>query len=94
MPDRWQGKKTLFVSLSSVIRSPPAIFSGRRSGRFRRFRVAAILQSCGGRETMLPRTCVLRICAGGLQHRHYGQAVELSIAGRSEFLPDTDWPAI
>ena len=85
MPDKVAGKKTLFVSLSSVIRAHlHNLFPGREVGQFSQFRVTRHSDLAVDEDDVQNLRTALR---QGLQHRHYGQAVRLEVsAGCSEFL--------
>jgi polyphosphate kinase len=85
MPDKVAGKKTLFVSLSSVIRAHlHDLFPGREVGQFSQFRVTRHSDLAVDEDDVQNLRTALR---QGLQHRHYGQAVRLEVsAGCSEFL--------
>jgi polyphosphate kinase len=87
MPDKVAGKKTLFVSLSSVIRAHlHNLFPGREVGQFSQFRVTRHSDLAVDEDDVQNLRTALR---QGLQHRHYGQAVRLEVsAGCSEFLSD------
>lgn len=83
MRDKVAGRKTLFVSLSSVIRAHlHNLFPGRDVGQFSQFRVTRHSDLAVDEDDV--RTCAPR---QGLQHRHHGQAVRLEgdKAGCSEF---------
>ncbi|GAB4209591.1 MAG: polyphosphate kinase 1 [Tibeticola sp.] len=85
LPEKVSGGRTLFVSLSSVIRAHLAdLFPGRQVGQFSQFRVTrhSDLEVDEGDVKDL-RTALRQ----GLVHRHYGQAVRLEVsAGCSEEL--------
>jgi polyphosphate kinase len=85
MPAKVAGKKTLFVSLSSVIRAHlDSLFSGREVGQFSQFRVTRHSDLAVDEDDVRNLRTALRL---GLQHRHYGQATRLEVsAGCSEFL--------
>ncbi|RYY69060.1 MAG: polyphosphate kinase 1, partial [Comamonadaceae bacterium] len=87
MPARVAGKRTLFVSLSSVIRAHlDAMFPGRQVGEFSQFRVTRHSDLAVGEEDVRNLRTALRL---GLRSRHYGQAVRLEVsAGCSEYLSD------
>ncbi len=87
MPDKVAGKKTLFISLSSVIRAHlHSLFPGREVGQFSQFRVTRHSDLAVDEDDVQNLRTALR---QGLQHRHYGQAVRLEVsAGCSEFLSD------
>ena len=85
MPDTVSEGRTLFVSLSSVIRSHLAdLFPGRDVGQFSQFRVTRHSDLSVDEEDVDNLRTALR---QGLVHRHFGQAVRLEVsAGCSEFL--------
>lgn len=85
MPARVSGKKTLFVSLSSVIRAHlQDLFPGREVGQFSQFRVTRHSDLAVDEDDVRNLRTALRL---GLQHRHYGQAVRLEVsAGCSDGL--------
>jgi polyphosphate kinase len=85
MPAKVAGKKTLFVSLSSVIRAHlEHLFPGREVGQFSQFRVTRHSDLAVDEDDVRDLRTALRL---GLQHRHYGQAVRLEVsAGCSEHL--------
>jgi len=85
MPSRVAGGKTLFVSLSSVIRAHlQDLFPGREVGQFSQFRVTRHSDLAVDEDEVRNLRTALRL---GLEHRHYGQAVRLEVsAGCSEFL--------
>ncbi|MBU0588612.1 MAG: polyphosphate kinase 1 [Gammaproteobacteria bacterium] len=85
MPANLCGKRTLFVSLSSVIRSHLVeLFPGREVGQFSQFRVTRHSDLEVDEDDVKNLRMALR---QGLEHRHYGQAVRLEVsAGCSEFL--------
>ncbi|MBX3652658.1 MAG: polyphosphate kinase 1 [Ramlibacter sp.] len=85
MPARVSGKKTLFVSLSSVIRAHlNNLFPGREVGEFSQFRVTRHSDLAVDEDDVRNLRTALR---QGLQQRHYGQAVRLEVsAGCSEYL--------
>ncbi len=87
MPARVSGKQTLFVSLSSVIRSHLAeLFPGREMNHFSQFRVTRHSDLAVDEDDVRNLRTALR---QGLQHRHYGQAVRLEVsAGCAEYLSD------
>ena len=84
-PDKVSEGKTLFVSLSSVIRSHLAdLFAGRTVSQFSQFRVTRHSDLAVDEEDVKNLRTALR---QGLVHRHYGQAVRLEVsAGCSEYL--------
>ena len=85
MPAKVSGKRTLLVSLSSVIRSHLVdLFPGREVGQFSQFRVTRHSELAVDEDDVKNLRTALR---QGLQHRHYGQAVRLEVsAGCSEYL--------
>ena len=85
MPAKVSGKKTLFVSLSSVIRAHlDSLFSGRQVGQFSQFRVTRNSDLAVDEDDVKNLRTALRL---GLQHRHYGQATRLEVSsGCSEYL--------
>ncbi len=85
MPDKVAGNRTLFVSLSSVIRAHLSeLFPGREMNQFSQFRVTRHSDLAVDEDEVRNLRTALR---QGLQHRHYGQAVRLEVsAGCSEFL--------
>jgi len=85
MPPKVAGKKTLFVSLSSVIRAHlDLLFPGRQVGQFSQFRVTRHSDLAVDEEDVRNLRTALRL---GLQQRHYGQAVRLEVsAGCSDYL--------
>jgi len=85
MPARVSGKRTLLVSLSSVIRAHLAsLFPGRDVGQFSQFRVTRHSDLAVDEDDVRNLRTALRL---GLERRHYGQAVRLEVsAGCSEFL--------
>jgi polyphosphate kinase len=85
MPAKVCGKKTLFVSLSSVIRAHlDLLFPGREVGQFSQFRVTRHSDLAVDEEDVRNLRTALRL---GLQQRHYGQAVRLEVsAGCSDHL--------
>jgi len=87
MPDKVSGKRTLFVSLSSVIRAHlDSLFPGRVVGQFSQFRVTRHSDLAVDEDDVQNLRTALR---QGLVHRHYGQAVRLEVsAGCSEHLAD------
>ncbi|OPF63749.1 polyphosphate kinase 1 [Hydrogenophaga sp. H7] len=78
-------KKTVFVSISSLIRSHLAdLFPGRQVTEFSQFRVTRHSDLAVDEEEVKNLRTALRV---GLQHRHYGEALRLEVsAGCSEFL--------
>jgi polyphosphate kinase len=85
LPDKISGGRTLFVSLSSVIRAHLAdLFPGRQVGQFSQFRVTRHSDLEVDEDDVKDLRTALR---QGLVHRHYGQAVRLEVsAGCSEGL--------
>ena len=85
MPDAVSEGRTLFVSLSSVIRSHLVdLFAGREVGQFSQFRVTRHSDLSVDEEDVENLRTALR---QGLVHRHFGQAVRLEVsAGCSEYL--------
>jgi polyphosphate kinase len=85
MPAKVSGKKTLLVSLSSVIRAHlDILFPGREVGQFSQFRVTRHSDLAVDEEDVRNLRTALRL---GLQQRHYGQAVRLEVsAGASDYL--------
>ncbi len=87
MPDKVAHKKSLFVSLSSVIRAHLAeLFPGRDVGEFSQFRVTRHSDLAVDEDDVKNLRTALRL---GLEQRHYGQAVRLEVsAGCSKHLSD------
>jgi polyphosphate kinase len=87
MPAKVSGGKTLFVSLSSVIRAHlDSLFPGRDVGQFSQFRVTRHSDLAVDDDDVKDLRTALRL---GLQQRHYGQAVRLEVsAGCSDYLAD------
>ena len=87
LPDKLAGKRILFVSLSSVIRSHLSdLFPGREVGQFSQFRVTRHSDLALDSEDVQNLRTALR---QGLQHRNYGAAVRLEVSsGCSAFLAD------
>jgi polyphosphate kinase len=87
MPNKLAGKRSLFVSLSSVIRSHLGdLFPGRVVGQFSQFRVTRHSDLALDAEDVQNLRTALR---QGLQHRNYGAAVRLEVSsGCSAFLSD------
>ncbi len=85
LPAKVSGRRTLFVSLSSVIRAHLAeLFPGREVGQFSQFRVTRHSDLAVDEDDVRNLRMALR---QGLQHRHFGQAVRLEVsAGCSEYL--------
>ena len=79
------GGKTMFVSLSSVIRAHlDSLFSGREVGQFSQFRVTRNSDLAVDDDDVRNLRTALRL---GLQHRHYGQATRLEVSsGCSDYL--------
>ena len=87
LPDKLSGKRVLFVSISSVIRSHlNDLFPGRTVGDFSQFRVTRHSDLSVDEEDVKNLRTALR---QGLVHRNYGQAVRLEVsAGCAEPLID------
>jgi polyphosphate kinase len=87
IPDHGADAKSLFVSLSSVIRAHLGeLFAGREVLQFSQFRVTRHSDLAVDEEDVLNLRTALR---AGLEQRHYGQAVRLEVsAGCSEHLAD------
>ena len=85
LPEKLSGKRTLFVSISSVIRAHlKDLFPGRVVGDFSQFRVTRHSDLAVDEEDVKNLRTALR---KGLVHRNYGQAVRLEVsAGCSEHL--------
>ncbi len=85
LPVEISAGRSLFVSLSSVIRSHlDQLFPGRDVGQFSQFRVTRHSDLAVDEDDVQNLRTALR---QGLVHRHYGQAVRLEVsAGCSEFL--------
>ncbi|WP_066151322.1 polyphosphate kinase 1 [Hydrogenophaga pseudoflava] len=85
VPGSKGSKKTVFVSISSLIRSHLAdLFPGRQVTEFSQFRVTRHSDLAVDEEEVKNLRTALRV---GLQHRHYGEALRLEVsAGCSEFL--------
>jgi polyphosphate kinase len=85
VPEKLSGKRMLFVSISSVIRSHlKDLFPGREVGQFSQFRVTRHSDLAVDEEDVKNLRTALR---QGLVHRHYGEAVRLEVsAGCSEYL--------
>jgi polyphosphate kinase len=85
MPGKVSGRKTLFASLSSVVRAHlEHLFPGREVGQFSQFRVTRHSDLAVDEDDVRDLRTALRL---GLQHRHYGQAVRLEVsAGCSDYL--------
>ncbi len=87
IPEKLSGKRTLFVSISSVIRAHlKDLFPGRVVGDFSQFRVTRHSDLSVDEEDVKNLRTALR---QGLVHRNYGQAVRLEVsAGCAEHLSD------
>ncbi len=87
LPEKLAGKKSLFVSLSSVIRAHlKDLFPGREVGQFSQFRVTRDSDLTVDEEDVQNLRKALR---QGLVHRHFGRAVRLEVSsGCSEYLSD------
>lgn len=88
MPDsKGSQKKSLFVSLSSIIRAHLTdLFPGREVGEFSQFRVTRHSDLAVDEDDVKNLRTALRL---GLEQRHYGQAVRLEVsAGCSKHLSD------
>ncbi len=87
LPEKVAGKKNLFVSLSSVIRTHlQDLFPGREVGQFSQFRVTRDSDLTVDEEDVKNLRKALR---QGLVHRHFGRAVRLEVSsGCSEYLAD------
>jgi polyphosphate kinase len=78
LPGEVSGRKTLFVLLSSVIRSHiHELFPGREMESFSQFRVTRHSDLAVDEEEVGNLRTALR---QGLQHRHYGRAVRLEVS--------------
>jgi len=78
LPDKLSGKRTLFVSISSVVRSHlKDLFPGRTVGDFSQFRVTRHSDLSVDEEDVKNLRTALR---QGLVHRNYGQAVRLEVS--------------
>lgn len=78
MPERISGGKTLFVSISSVMRAQlHQLFPGREVGEFSQFRVTRHSDLSVDEEDVKNLRTALR---QGLEHRHFGQAVRLEVS--------------
>ncbi len=78
LPDRLSGKRTLFVSISSVIRTHlKDLFPGRTVGQFSQFRVTRHSDLSVDEEDVKNLRTALR---QGLEHRNYGQSVRLEVS--------------
>ena len=87
LPDNLSGKRTLFVSISSVIRAHlPDLFHGRTVGQYSQFRVTRHSDLSVDEEDVKNLRTALR---QGLVHRNYGPSVRLEVsAGCDEHLSD------
>jgi polyphosphate kinase len=87
LPEKLCGKRTLFVSISSVIRSHlKDLFPGRVVGDFSQFRVTRHSDLSVDEEDVKNLRTALR---QGLVHRNYGQAVRLEVsAGCAPYLAE------
>ncbi|WP_041675456.1 polyphosphate kinase 1 [Ramlibacter tataouinensis] len=87
MPAKVSGKKTLLVSLSSVIRAHlQDLFPGREVGHFSQFRVTRHSDLAVDEDEVRNLRTALRL---GLQQRHYGEAVRLEVsAGCTDHLAE------
>ena len=87
MPEKVAGNRSLFVSLSSVIRAHLGeLFVGRTVGQFSQFRVTRHSDLAVDEDDVQNLRTALR---QGLVHRNYGLAVRLEVsAGCSEFLSE------
>ena len=87
IPEKVAGSRSLFVSISSVIRAHLGdLFIGRTVGQFSQFRVTRHSDLAVDEDDVKNLRTALR---QGLVHRHYGQAVRLEVsAGCSQFLSD------
>jgi polyphosphate kinase len=87
LPEKLSGKRTLFVSISSVIRTHlKDLFPGRTVDNFSQFRVTRHSDLSVDEEDVKNLRTALR---QGLVHRNYGQAVRLEVsAGCVEHLAD------
>ena len=85
MPEKLCAGRSLFVSLSSVIRAHlSALFAGRTVEQFSQFRVTRHSDLALDEDDVRNLRTALR---QGLVHRHYGQAVRLEVAaGCSDYL--------
>jgi len=78
LPEKLSGKRTLFVSISSLIRSHLGdLFPGRSVGQFSQFRVTRHSDLSVDEEDVKNLRTALR---QGLVHRNYGQAVRLEVS--------------
>ena len=87
LPDKLSGKRTLLVSISSVIRTHlKDLFPGRKVGQFSQFRVTRHSELSVDEEDAKNLRTALR---QGLVHRNYGQSVRLEVtASCAEHLSD------
>ncbi len=87
LPDKLCGKRKLFVSISSVVRSHlKDFFPGRDVQQFSQFRVTRHSDLSVDEEDVKNLRTALR---QGLVHRNYGQAVRLEVSsGCSEYLSE------
>ena len=78
MSRKVSGKKTLFVTLSSVVRAHlDGLFSGREVGQFSQFRVTRNSDLAVNEDGVRNLHSALRV---GLQHSHFGQATRLEVS--------------
>ena len=87
LPEKLCGKRQLFVSISSVVRTHlKDLFPGRDVGQFSQFRVTRHSDLSVDEEDVKNLRTALR---KGLVHRNYGQAVRLEVSsGCSEYLSE------
>ncbi len=87
LPEKLCGKRKLFVSISSVVRSHlKDLFPGRDVQQFSQFRVTRHSDLSVDEEDVKNLRTALR---QGLVHRNYGQAVRLEVSsGCSEYLSE------
>jgi polyphosphate kinase len=87
LPSKTGDGKSLFVSLSSVVRAHlEELFPGREVQQFSQFRVTRHSDLAVDEEDVLNLRTALR---AGLEQRHYGQAVRLEVSsGCSDHLAD------
>ncbi len=87
LPEKLCGKRKLFVSISSVVRSHlKDLFPGRDVQQFSQFRVTRHSDLSVDEEDVKNLSTALR---QGLVHRNYGQAVRLEVSsGCSEYLSE------
>ena len=85
LPGKVSGDRSLFVSISSVIRAHLGeLFVGRSVGQFSQFRVTRHSDLAVDEDDVKNLRTALR---QGLVHRHFGQAVRLEVsAGCSDYL--------